>query len=64
MKIRADILLSRKEEVRSREEAQALMNWMCDLYGEKIISECDSVVVEIDMEPDLLNRIFWLAEEK
>ena len=34
-----------------------------DLYGEKIISECDSVVVEIDMEPDLLNRIFWLAEK-
>ncbi|MCR4633533.1 MAG: carbohydrate kinase family protein [Erysipelotrichaceae bacterium] len=32
-------------------------------YGEKIISESDSVVVEIDMEPDLLKRIFDLAEK-
>ncbi len=32
-----------------------------DAYGEKIISESDSVVVEIDMEPDLLKRIFDLA---
>ena len=34
-----------------------------DEYGEKIISESDSVVVEIDMEPDLLKRIFDLAEK-
>ena len=34
-----------------------------DQYGDKIISEADSVVVEIDMEPDLLGRIFDLAEK-
>ena len=34
-----------------------------DLYGDKIISEADSVVVEIDMETGLLNRIFKLAEK-
>ena len=34
-----------------------------DSCGDKIISECDSVVVEIDMEEDLLNRIFDLAEK-
>ena len=34
-----------------------------DKYGDKIISECDSVVVEIDMEEDLLKRIFELSEK-
>ena len=34
-----------------------------DLYGDWIISEADSVVVEIDMETQLLNRIFRLAEK-
>ena len=34
-----------------------------DQYGDKIISEADSVVVEIDMEPDLLGCIFDLAEK-
>ena len=34
-----------------------------DLWGDKIISEADSVVVEIDMEKDLLDRIFDLAEK-
>ncbi|MBQ2659164.1 MAG: carbohydrate kinase family protein [Erysipelotrichaceae bacterium] len=34
-----------------------------DLYGDKIISEADSVVVEIDMETGLLNRIFKLVEK-
>ncbi|MBR2685845.1 MAG: carbohydrate kinase family protein [Erysipelotrichaceae bacterium] len=31
--------------------------------GDKIISECDSIVVEIDMEVNLLKRIFELAEK-
>jgi len=30
-------------------------------HGDEIISKCDSVVVEIDMEDDLLNRIFELC---
>ncbi len=34
-----------------------------DLWGDKIISEADSVVVEIDMEKELLDRIFNLAEK-
>ena len=34
-----------------------------DLWGDKIISEADSVVVEIDMEKELLERIFDLAEQ-
>ena len=34
-----------------------------DACGEQIIENCDSVVVEIDMEADLLNRIFDLAEK-
>ena len=32
-------------------------------HGDEIISNADSVVVEIDMEPDLLNEIFDLAEK-
>jgi pseudouridine kinase len=34
-----------------------------DIWGDKIIKEADSVVVEIDMEEDLLKRIFALAEK-
>ncbi len=34
-----------------------------DIWGDKIINEADSVVVEIDMEEDLLKRIFALAEK-
>lgn len=34
-----------------------------DACGDQIIKDCDSVVVEIDMEEDLLNRIFDLAEK-
>ncbi|MBQ6334248.1 MAG: carbohydrate kinase family protein [Erysipelotrichaceae bacterium] len=34
-----------------------------DAWGDKIISEADSVVVEIDMEEELLNRIFDLADK-
>ena len=34
-----------------------------DIWGDKIIREADSVVVEIDMEEDLLKRIFALAEK-
>ena len=34
-----------------------------DASGDKIISEADSVVVEIDMEANLLKRIFDLAEK-
>ena len=33
-----------------------------DEYGDEIISACDSIVVEIDMTSDLLNRIFTLAD--
>lgn len=39
------------------------INEVLDKYGDKIISECDSVVVEIDMEEDLLKRIFELSEK-
>ncbi len=34
-----------------------------DEKGDEIISRCDSVVVEIDMEPDLLKKIFNLADK-
>lgn len=34
-----------------------------DQYGDEIIREADSIVVEIDMDSDLLNRIFTLAEK-
>ena len=33
-----------------------------DEHGDEIISTCDSIVVEIDMTSDLLNRIFTLAD--
>ena len=39
------------------------INEVLDKYGDKIISECDSVVVEIDMEEDLLKRVFELSEK-
>ena len=32
-----------------------------DQHGDEIISKCDSIVVEIDMEVSLLNKIFALA---
>ena len=35
---------------------------MLDEKGEEIISRCDSAVVEIDMESDILSRIFDLCE--
>ena len=34
-----------------------------DEHGDEIIREADSIVVEIDMDSDLLNRIFTLAEK-
>lgn len=34
-----------------------------DEYGDEIISQADSIVVEIDMDSDLLRRIFQLAEK-
>jgi len=34
-----------------------------DQHGDEIISGCDSVVVEIDMDADLLKRIFALADQ-
>lgn len=36
---------------------------MLDKYGDEIIREADSIVVEIDMDSDLLSRIFTLAEK-
>ena len=33
-----------------------------DEYGDEIVSECDSIAVEIDMEPDLLKKMFALAD--
>ena len=36
---------------------------MLDLYGDEIVRDADSVVVEIDMESDLLRRIFTLADK-
>ncbi len=35
---------------------------MLDRHGDEIIRNCDSVVVEIDMEPDILRKIFNLAK--
>lgn len=32
-------------------------------HGDELISGADSVVVEMDLEPDLLDRIFFLAEK-
>lgn len=32
-------------------------------HGDEIVSSCDSIVVEIDMNSDLLNRIFSLADK-
>lgn len=34
-----------------------------DQHGDEIVSGCDSVVVEIDMDADLLKRIFALADQ-
>ena len=34
-----------------------------DAYGDEIVRNADSIVVEIDMEESLLNRIFTLAEK-
>lgn len=34
-----------------------------DEHGDEIVREADSIVVEIDMDSDLLNRIFTLAEK-
>ena len=39
------------------------INEVLDSNGDRIISSADSVVVEIDMEGDLLKRIFDLAEK-
>ena len=33
-----------------------------DEYGDEIISNADSVIVEIDMEPSILKKVFTLAE--
>ncbi|MBO4919038.1 MAG: carbohydrate kinase family protein [Erysipelotrichaceae bacterium] len=41
----------------------SVINDVLDLYGDRIVSEADSIVVEIDMETGLLNRIFRLAEK-
>ncbi|MBR5340647.1 MAG: carbohydrate kinase family protein [Erysipelotrichaceae bacterium] len=41
----------------------SLIKEVLDKQGDKIISEADSVVVEIDMEVDLLTIIFNLAEK-
>ena len=41
----------------------SMINEVLDKYGDEIISACDSVVVEIDMEVDLLTRIFELCEK-
>ena len=32
-------------------------------HGDELISGADSVVVEMDLEPDLLDRLFFLAEK-
>ena len=40
-----------------------LINEILDESGDELISNADSVVLEIDMEPSILKRIFHLAEK-
>lgn len=40
-------------------EIQSILND----HGEEIISRCDSIIVEIDMEPQTLKQVFALAEK-
>ena len=47
----------------SRRPDLSKISEVLDKHDDKIISECDSIVVEIDMEPALLNRIFDLAKK-
>lgn len=48
--------------ISQRPDLSAIHN-VLDQYGDEIFSSADSVVVEIDMEADLLKRIFSLAEK-
>ncbi len=32
-------------------------------HGDEIVKDCDSIVIEIDMEPEILKRVFDLAEK-
>ena len=48
--------------ISSRPELDAIAE-VLDEKGDEIFSSCDSVVVEIDMERFLLNRIFSLARK-
>lgn len=34
-----------------------------DEQGDEIFSDCDSIVVEIDMDPKILNKVFYFAEK-
>lgn len=36
---------------------------LLDTYGDEIVSQCDSIVAEIDMESDIIRRLFDLAEK-
>ena len=60
MKVRADILLSRKEEVRSREEAQALIMAGQVYVGEKRVNK-SSEMFEEDTELLLRGPVNRLA---
>lgn len=48
--------------ISQRPDLSAIKN-VLDEHGDEIISQCDSVIVEIDMTSDLLNRIFDLADK-
>ncbi|MBR2800996.1 MAG: carbohydrate kinase family protein [Erysipelotrichaceae bacterium] len=47
----------------SRRPDLSLIAEVLEKHGDEIISQCDSVVVEIDMEHELLQQIFALADK-
>ena len=48
--------------ISSRPDLSALLD-VLDQHGDRIVSEADSIVVEIDLDTPLLKRIFALAEK-
>ncbi len=48
--------------ISKRPDLSALLE-VLEIYGDEIFSQADSIVVEIDMEEDLLEKVFALAEK-
>ena len=55
---RGDIVAS----ISKRPEVEDIAE-ICELYGDEIMKNCDSISVEFDMEREVLNPIFDLAEK-